>query len=92
MSSTIEAVVLKLLEQESSDEILELKKAILRRIASETEIVPPRVPAPQSITEIGGYINLLRKSARKDKNGDCDEQMLLQFLASTLGLPRPSYG
>lgn len=53
MSSTIEAVVLKLLEQESSDEILELKKAILRRIASETEIVPPRVPAPQSITEIG---------------------------------------
>ena len=90
MSSTIEAVVLKLLEQESSDEILELKKAILRRIASETEIVPPRVPAPQSITEIGGYI--LRKSARKDKNGDCDEQMLLQFLASTLGLPRPSNG
>ena len=90
MSSTIEAVVLKLLEQESSDEILELKKAILRRIASETEIVPPRVPAPQSITEIGGYINLLRKSGRKDKNGD--EQMLLQFLASTLGLPRPSNG
>ena len=80
MSSTIEAVVLKLLEQESSDEILELKKAILRRIASETEIVPPRVPAPQS------------KSGRKDKNGDCDEQMLLQFLASTLGLPRPSNG
>ncbi len=38
------------------------------------------VPAPLNITEIGGYINLLRK----------DEHMLSLLLASILGLPRTS--
>jgi len=52
----------------------------LRRLATETEFVPPRVPAPRNITEIGGYINLLRK----------DERMLSLLLASILGLPRTS--
>ena len=64
----------KLLTQESSEEMVELRKMLLRRLATETEFVPPRVPAPRKITEIGGYINLLRK----------DERMLSLLLASIL--------
>ena len=70
----------KLLTQESSEEMVELRKMLLRRLATETEFVSPRVPAPRNITEIGGYINLLRK----------DERMLSLLLASILGLPRTS--
>jgi len=73
-------LVAKLLEQETSPEIMELKRLILRRIATETDIRPARVPAPMNITEIGGYYNLIKK----------DEKLRLQLLASVLGLPYSS--
>lgn len=69
----------KLLEQETSEEMAEIKKMIYRRIATESEIKPSRIPAPMNITEIGGYINLLMKVNQQD--------MLRQTLASILGLP-----
>ena len=78
MATAWDQLVEKLLTQESSEEMVELRKMLLRRLATET--VPPRVPAPRNITEIGGYINLLRK----------DERMLSLLLASILGLPRTS--
>ena len=77
--STLDLVV-KLLEQETSPETMELKRLILRRIATETDIRPARVPAPLNITEIGGYYNLIKK----------DEKLRLQLLASVLGLPYSS--
>lgn len=73
-------LVVKLLEQETSPETMELKRLILRRIATETDIRPARVPAPLNITEIGGYYNLIKK----------DEKLRLQLLASVLGLPYSS--
>lgn len=74
------ALVSKLLEQETMPETMELKRLILKRIATETDIRPARVPAPMNITEIGGYYNLIKK----------DEKLRLQLLASVLGLPYSS--
>lgn len=73
-------VVSKLLEQETSEEMLELRKLLMRRIATETDIRPARIPVPLNITEIGGYYNLLKK----------DEKLRRQLLASALGLPSSS--
>ena len=73
-------LVAKLLESETSPETMELKRLILKRIATETDIRPARVPAPLNITEIGGYYNLIKK----------DEKLRLQLLASVLGLPYSS--
>lgn len=73
-------LVAKLLESETSPETQELKRLILKRIATETDIRPARVPAPLNITEIGGYYNLLRKN----------EKLQMQLLASVLGLPYSS--
>lgn len=69
----------KVLENEASDEMMEIKKQILRRIAVESDIKSSRIPAPLNITEIGGYINLMMKLKQED--------MLKQTLSSILGLP-----
>ena len=55
----IQALVAKLLEHEVSPEVLEIRKMILRRIATESDIRPSRIPAPMNITQVGGYVNLL---------------------------------
>ncbi|MCL2178159.1 MAG: hypothetical protein FWC28_07690 [Proteobacteria bacterium] len=72
-------ITAKLLEQELSPEMLEIKKTILRRIAMESDIKPSRIPAPLNITEIGGYFNLMMKLRQ--------EEMLKQTLSAVLGLP-----
>ena len=74
------AIIAKLLEQETDEETRKYKNLILKRIATETDIRPARVPAPLNITEIGGYYNLLRKN----------EKLQMQLLASVLGLPYSS--
>ena len=91
----IDNVVLKILEQEVSPEMQELKKLILRRIATETDIKPSRIPAPLNITQIGGYINLLMKLDKQEQKRILEMQqqkteyqaMLEQTLTSILGLP-----
>lgn len=72
-------LVSRLLEQETSEEMAEIKRMIYRRIATESDIKPSRIPAPMNITEIGGYFNLLMKINQ--------QEMLRQTLASILGLP-----
>ena len=69
----------KMLENETSDEVVAVKNQILRRIAMESDIKQTRIPAPLNITEIGGYFNLMRELNQ--------EAMLRQTLASILGLP-----
>ncbi len=75
----IQEIAAKLLEHETSPEVLEIKKQILQRIAMESDIKPSRIPAPLNITEIGGYFNLLMQLNQ--------QEMLRQTLASILGLP-----
>jgi hypothetical protein len=77
----IQQIAAKLLENEASEEVLEIKKQILRRIATESDVKPSRIPAPLNITEIGGYINLMREL------NDQENLMLKQTLRSILGLP-----
>ena len=72
-------IVTKILEQETSPEMLELKQQLLRRIIMESDAKPSRIPAPLNITEIGGYFNLMMK-LRQD-------EMVRQTLVSILGLP-----
>jgi len=69
----------RLLEQETSQEVRDIKLEILRRVARESDIKPARIPAPKNITEIGGYFNLMMKLNQ--------EEMLRQALTSILGLP-----
>jgi len=78
----------KLLEQEVSPEVAEIKKMILRRIATESDIKPSRIPAPVNITEIGGYFNLMMKLRKEEEaQQKAYSDMLKQTLTSILGLP-----
>ena len=73
------SLVKKLLEQETSEEMLKIRKLIMLRMAMEGEISASRMPAPRNITEVGGYYNLLAKQK--------EQTMLRQLVSSALGLP-----
>jgi hypothetical protein len=75
----------KMLENESSAEIMDIKKQILHRIARESDVKPSRIPAPMNITEIGGYFNLMMKLKKEEDKAYAE--MLKQTLSSILGLP-----
>jgi len=79
----------KVLEQESSEEMQEIKLQILRRIATESDIKPSRIPAPMNITEVGGYFNLMMKLKKEEEAAQqkAYSDMLKQTLISILGLP-----
>lgn len=76
-----QSLVSKILEQETSDEMKEIKLRILQRIAEESEVKPSRIPAPLNITEVGGYYNLLAKIEKENT------EMRIKMIASALGLP-----
>ena len=79
MSATIEALAAKLLEQETSAEMLKIRQLIMLRMALEGEVRASRIPAPANITEVGGYYNLLAKQKEK--------ALQRQAVSSALGLP-----
>ncbi|MFE6735624.1 hypothetical protein [Microbacterium sp. NPDC057650] len=57
----------------SSPEIQQAQAMLLRRLATQGDVIPSRIPAPLNITEIGGYFNLLtdlrESTMRKDMLG-----------------------
>ena len=57
----------QILQNEASEDTLKIKNKILERIASEADIKPSRIQAPLNITQIGGYINLLRKLDKEER-------------------------
>jgi len=62
----------------TSPEIQQAQALLLRRLATQGDVIPSRIPAPLNITEVGGYLNLL---------GTLGEQsMRRDMLGSTLGL------
>lgn len=74
-----QGLIMKLLEQEASEEMQKIKMLLMLRAALETNTRATRIPAPMNITEVGGYYNLLEKQK---------EQVLLrQMVSSALGLP-----
>ena len=81
----------QILQNEASEDTLKIKNKILERIALEADVKASRIP-PLNITQIGGYINLLRKldkeeQERQTKQKTAYQQMLEQTLTSILGLP-----
>ncbi len=71
-----------ILKNSSSPAVLEAQALLLRRLATEGDVFPSRVPAPKNITEIGGYLNLLEtigQTAMRD-----------QALGAILGVAGPS--
>ena len=77
----LENVIADILAQETTEEVNALKLRALQRIVEETDVRPTRIPAPQNITELGGYYNLLAK-LEKEKI-----EMRIKLIASALGLP-----
>ncbi|MFZ5779659.1 MAG: hypothetical protein ACOY4R_05570 [Pseudomonadota bacterium] len=70
----------KIMESAIAPDMLEAQQIILRRLALAGDLFPARVPPPQNITQVGGYLNLL-----------ADQQELrLQVLAATLGVAGPN--
>jgi hypothetical protein len=43
----------------TSPQIQEAQAMLLRRLATQGDVIPSRIPAPLNITEVGGYFNLL---------------------------------
>ena len=77
----LENIIADILAQETTEEVKTLKLRALQRIVEETDVRPTRIPAPQNITELGGYYNLLAK-LEKEKI-----EMRIKLIASALGLP-----
>lgn len=69
----------KLLEQETSEQMMKIRQLIMLRMAMEGSVNTSRIPAPMNITEVGGYYNLLVKQK--------EQTMLRQVVSSALGLP-----
>jgi len=85
MNSDLVNWATNVLNQEASEEMQKIKLQILRRIATESDIKPARIPAPTNITEIGGYFNLMMKLKKEEEKAY--SEMLRQSLTSILGLP-----
>ncbi|GAB2467011.1 hypothetical protein HD599_000347 [Conyzicola lurida] len=62
----------------ASPEIQQAQAMLLRRLATQGDVIPSRVPAPLNITEVGGYFNLLSTLG--------EDEMRTAMLGSALGL------
>ncbi|OPZ66696.1 MAG: hypothetical protein BWY83_02823 [bacterium ADurb.Bin478] len=74
--------LLELFRQAHNPDLCQAQNILLRRLALQGDVVGSRVPAPQNITEIGGYLNMLREFKQ--------EEMLAQVLAGILGVAGPN--
>ncbi|WP_155859461.1 hypothetical protein [Cellulomonas sp. KRMCY2] len=70
----------KILESAIAPDMLEAQQLILRRLALAGDLFPARVPPPLNITEVGGYLNLVKD----------DPILTAQVLAATLGVAGPN--
>lgn len=73
--------LLDVFERTTSSEALRAQDALQGRIVSSLSSLPARVPPPLNITEVGGYLNLLREEGKKE--------MVAQAIAAALGLADP---
>jgi hypothetical protein len=82
LTGQLYAALISTLQAATSPDLLEAQSIILRRIALEGDVTDSRIPAPLNISEIGGYINLLRTLK--------EPVMLQQALAGALGVAGPN--
>src|SRR3954471_15284731 len=85
-NSSLEAqalqALLDVIKTVSSPDIAQAQAIMLRRLALEGDVVGSRIPPPQNITEVGGYINLVGKLKQPE--------MQAQLLAGALGVAGPN--
>lgn len=62
----------------TSPEIQQAQAMLLRRLATQGDVIPSRIPAPLNITQVGGYFNLLSTLG--------EDTMRTEMLGSALGL------
>jgi hypothetical protein len=74
--------LLELVKVSSSPEIAQSQAIMLRRLALEGDVVGSRIPAPTTISEVGGYVNLLSDLGQPE--------MRAQMLAGALGVSGPN--
>ena len=65
-------------------EIQQAQALLLRRLATEGDVIPSRIPAPRNITEVGGYLNLLTTLAENTMRRD--------MIGAALGLASTPFG
>jgi IPT/TIG domain len=82
LTSQLVANLLTVLNNATSPDALEAQNIIMRRIALEGDVIGSRVPPPKTITEIGGYLNMLTTLK--------ESSMREQALAGILGVAGPS--
>ena len=75
------AITQQIIDREATAAAVNASNAVTTQVATVAATPTPRIPAPLNITEIGGYINLMRELNQ--------EAMLRQVLASILGAPTP---
>ena len=78
-NSDISELAKQIVDYENSPEVQSIKQDILRQVAMDGDVKTSRIPAPQNITEVGGYFNMLEKLNAQD--------MMRQAVTSALGLP-----
>jgi hypothetical protein len=83
LQSIVDAMV-ALLQQTTTPALVEAQEIMARRLALQGDVVPSRIPVPQNITQVGGWLNLL----------DGQPELRAQVLASALGVagPAPALG
>ena len=65
-------------------DVLEAQRVLLQRLAYQGDVFPSRIPPPRSITEVGGYLNLLQDLGQ--------DEVRAGAVASALGVAGPPPG
>lgn len=47
-------------------DVLEAQRVLLQRLAYQGDVFPSRIPPPRTITEVGGYLNLLQELGQEE--------------------------
>lgn len=81
-SDDILKAVAELLRTGSDPEILAAQRILIRRLALSGDTSYSRIPAPRNITEVGGYINLLRETQELEAQS--------QMISAALGVAGPN--
>jgi len=68
-------------ENATSPEMMAAQAVMVRRLAMAGDVAPSRLPAPLNITQLGGYLNLLKKEK--------EDVLRRQVLSSLLGVAGP---
>ncbi|MEO1171631.1 MAG: hypothetical protein AAFX94_06225 [Myxococcota bacterium] len=80
-ADAITSTVLELLKTPDDPALAEAQALLARRIATSSALSAARIPPPQNITEVGGYLNLLEAAG--------EDTLRLQAVAGALGLAGP---